>query len=79
MVVRLDVHTKSEDGEICLYDHEDWPCETMQTANAAFEQAATEMEAWAETMPTYTPPKSGTTGRAVATAAAGKLRALIRS
>jgi hypothetical protein len=43
MSVRLDIHVKDEDG-MCLWDQEDWPCRTVQTANAAFELAAKAIE-----------------------------------
>jgi len=44
MTIRLDDHVKSDDGEICLYDFQNWPCNTVQVANAAFKLAAKAVE-----------------------------------
>ena len=72
MTIRLDDHVKSEDGEICLWDHEDWPCHTVQVADLVRVTVADEILTAVEQDTAYRPKWVGGMKEAARVALKGK-------
>lgn len=45
---KIEYHVPSDEGDICLYDHETWPCTVVQVKR----QAIAKVTDCLETMPT---------------------------